>query len=106
MEITSISLTLKLSREVARGTWRGLELGAEASLAPNEQAEIAVQELYGTLRSEFARLWSANGNGKTEQTPTTGGNGAASGQSVEPQVEVAIGQHSEGLATPLEEAGR
>ena len=63
----TIKMSLKLSKETPQG-WRGLELGAEASLAPFEDVTTAAPKLYAQLRSEFAKLWNANGI-TTKQQP-------------------------------------
>ncbi len=68
MEVTTIKMSLKLSKETAAG-WRGLELGAEATIAKTESLEASASALYGQLRGEFAKLWNANGLTASDANP-------------------------------------
>ncbi len=66
MEITTIKMSMKLSKETPAG-WRGLELGAEATLSPRDPFSDATEQLYSQLRAEFTKLWNHNGITETHQ---------------------------------------
>jgi len=65
IEVTNISVRMKLTREVQPGTFKGLELGATALITPDEQGDWrrAQRDLYASLRDQLGALWSTNGNG-------------------------------------------
>jgi hypothetical protein len=65
MRVTEVSATVRYSAE-AKGAWRSVELGAEATLTNSDETlETAQQELYHRLSSQLKALW-ANGNGKAD----------------------------------------
>ena len=97
MQVVTIKMSLKLSKETPAG-WRGMELGAEATLAPHEDVTTAMAALYGQLRSEFVKLWGANGI-------ANGSNG--NGHKQEPAPEVAVGMATvETKAAPAPEPSK
>jgi hypothetical protein len=65
VEVTNISVRMKLTREIQPGTYKSLELGATAVITPDEQGDWrrAQRDLYASLRDQLGALWSANGNG-------------------------------------------
>ena len=65
IEVTTISVRMKLTREVQPGTFKSLELGATALITPDEQGDWrrAQRDLYASLRDQLGALWSVNGNG-------------------------------------------
>lgn len=65
IEVTNISVRMKLTREIAAGTFKSLELGATAVITPDEQGawRRAQRDLYASLRDQLGALWSANSNG-------------------------------------------
>jgi hypothetical protein len=76
MRVTEVSATVRYSSE-AKGAWRSVELGAEATLNNSDESwEQAQAELYHRLGQQLKVLWS-NGGGKAEtqepppQTPTS-----------------------------------
>ena len=65
MRVTKVTANLRYSAE-AKGAWRSIELGAEASLtSSNEDWEAAQADLYHQLGQQLNRFWS-NGNRKVE----------------------------------------
>ena len=65
MKVTKVSALLRYSAE-AKGAWRSVELGAEASLTSStEDWETAQADLYQQLGQQLNRFWF-NGNGKAE----------------------------------------
>jgi hypothetical protein len=63
MKVTTVTATLRYSAE-AKGAWRSIEVGAEATLTNSDESwEQAQAELYHRLGQQLKVLWS-NGNGK------------------------------------------
>jgi hypothetical protein len=52
MKVTNVSATIRYSAE-ARGAWRSIELGAEATIAPSEDWHTAQQDLYAQLGKQL-----------------------------------------------------
>src|SRR5919106_769133 len=68
MKVTTVTATLRYSAE-AKGAWRSIEVGAEATLTNSDETwETAQAELYHRLGQQLKTLW-ANGNGKAETPP-------------------------------------
>ena len=73
MRVTTVSATLRYSAE-AKGAWRSIEVGAEATLnSSDENWETAQSQLYQKLGRQLKTLW---GNGvekdsSEEQTQAT-----------------------------------
>ena len=68
MRVTTIKATLRYSQDTGEGSWKSLEVGAEAELAPNEDWHTAQHGLYRQLGEQMRVLW-ANGNGKGQNSP-------------------------------------
>ncbi len=65
MRVTKVTANLRYSAE-AKGAWRGIEVGAEASLTSNAEDWEAVQaDLYHHLGQQLNRFWS-NGTAKVD----------------------------------------
>ena len=65
MRIQKITANIRYSAE-AKGAWRSIELGAEATLTSNtEDWELAQADLYHHLGQQLNTLW-ANGSARTE----------------------------------------
>jgi hypothetical protein len=70
MKVTTVTATLRYSAE-AKGAWRTVEVGAEATLTNSDESwETAQQELYNRLGQQLKVLWS-NGNGRAETQEQT-----------------------------------
>jgi hypothetical protein len=68
MRVTTVTATLRYSAE-AKGAWRSIEVGAEATLTSGDESwETAQTELYQKLGQQLKTLW-VNGNGKVAQEP-------------------------------------
>jgi hypothetical protein len=67
MNVTNVSANIRYSAEV-NGAWRTIELGAEATVTPNEDWHIAQEQLYHQLGQQMKTLWS-NGSGKAHNGP-------------------------------------
>ena len=57
MKPQKVSLELKLSKEITDGAWRGLCLGSEAMLEPDETLAQGTERLYEELAAEFKLVW-------------------------------------------------
>ena len=64
MEVNKISATIRYSQDTGKGSWKVVELGAEASISDREFWQQAQSELYYQLTHQLRTLWS-NGNGTT-----------------------------------------
>ena len=64
MEVNKISATIRYSQNTGKGSWKVVELGAEASISDREFWQQAQSELYYQLTHQLRTLWS-NGNGTT-----------------------------------------
>jgi hypothetical protein len=70
MRVTTITANLRYSAE-AKGAWRAIEVGAEATLTNSDESwEQAQAELYHRLGQQLKSLWT-NGNGKAETPEQT-----------------------------------
>jgi hypothetical protein len=56
MKVDRVTATLRYSAE-ARGAWRSLEIGAEATVAPDEDWHTAQASLYQQLAQQLQALW-------------------------------------------------
>src|SRR5918996_5537088 len=65
MEVDRVKATLRYSAE-ARGAWRSLEIGAEATVAPNEDWHTAQASLYQELAQQLQALWD---NRRADEAP-------------------------------------
>jgi hypothetical protein len=55
MNVTTISANLRYSAE-AKGAWRTIELGVEATTAPDEDWQAAQVSLYGQLGEQLKAM--------------------------------------------------
>jgi hypothetical protein len=67
MKVTNVSASIRYSAE-ARGAWRSIELGVEATIAPSEDWHTAQQDLYAQLGEQLKTMWS-KGASKVETEP-------------------------------------
>jgi hypothetical protein len=65
MEVDRVKATLRYSAE-ARGAWRSLEIGAEATVAPDEDWHTAQASLYHQLGQQLQALWD---NRRADEAP-------------------------------------
>ena len=65
MEVDRVKATLRYSAE-ARGAWRSLEIGAEATVAPDEDWRTAQASLYQQLGQQLRALWD---NRRADEAP-------------------------------------
>jgi hypothetical protein len=70
MQVERINATIRYSQEI-QGAWKSLELGAEASLEPDENWTIAQQGLYSLLTGQLKALWG-NKNGHSPEHAQNG----------------------------------
>ena len=69
MKVTTVTATLSYSAE-AKGAWRSIEVGAEATLTNNEEEwETAQAELYHRLGQQLKTLWANGANKETQAQP-------------------------------------
>ncbi len=61
MKVTTISATIRFSKDIG-GSWKSVELAAEASISDREFWKQAQSELYYQLGDQLRQLWH-NGNG-------------------------------------------
>ena len=55
MKVDRVSANIRFSQEI-QGTWKSVELGAEATLTPNEDWHEAQTRLYAELTTELRSL--------------------------------------------------
>jgi hypothetical protein len=71
MKVTTVTATLRYSAE-AKGAWRSIEVGAEATLtASDETWEQAQAELYHRLGRQLKTLWNNGNKADQQETPGT-----------------------------------
>ena len=63
MEVSKISTHIRFSKDIG-GSWKSIELGAEASVSDREFWKQSQSELYHQLSQQLRQLWY-NGNGAT-----------------------------------------
>jgi hypothetical protein len=69
MNVRIVSANIRYSAE-AKGAWRTIEVGAEATVDPGENWHTAQQELYHQLGRQMKTLWAnGNGTGKPQSSP-------------------------------------
>ena len=70
MRVTTVTATLKYSAE-AKGAWRSIEVGAEATLTSSEENWVAAQsQLYHKLGHQLKTLWNNSAEkASTEEPP-------------------------------------
>ena len=64
LEVTTISVRMKLTREIQPGTFKSVELGATALITPDEGNDWrrAQRDLYAQLKGQLGALWNGNGH--------------------------------------------
>jgi hypothetical protein len=60
VKATQVSASIRFSKEVHEG-WKSVELGAEASLDPGDDWQLAQQGLYAGLVAQLRTLSGKNG---------------------------------------------
>ena len=68
MKVKTISATVKYSRQLQDGEWKGVEMGAEATIDPGEDRKDAQAALYRELAAQLKELFT-NGPQKALQAP-------------------------------------
>jgi hypothetical protein len=59
MIVEKVAVQLRYSADTGQGSWRTVDLGAEASLEVGETLHGATQALYAEVRQELANIWQA-----------------------------------------------
>ena len=67
MKPQEVELTLKFSREIKDGIWRGIQLGAKATLESGESLAMGMEALYEELQLEGSVLWGRWYKGAAQQ---------------------------------------
>lgn len=71
MKVTTVSASVRYSKPMGDGSFKTVELGAEATLTNSEAWTEAQAHLYGELGSQLKALWTAKSNGNTSSASTT-----------------------------------
>jgi hypothetical protein len=71
MEVTQVAANIRYSKDIGQG-WKTIELGAEATVGPEEDWTICQTGLYALLTSQLRTVWGWNQNG---HSPEPGQNG-------------------------------
>ncbi len=64
MQVEKVSATIRYSQDTGKGSWKVVELGAEANISDREFWQQAQSELYYQLSQQLRQL-RHNGNGAT-----------------------------------------
>ena len=64
MRVTTISATVRYSKPLESGSWKAVELSAEATLDPQEEWLQAQASLYQDLGQQLKALWTSSSNGQ------------------------------------------
>ena len=70
MKVTTVSATIRYSKDTGQGAWKVAEVGAEATVEDNETWTEAQAHLYAELGCQLKALW-ANGAGHKAQGDVT-----------------------------------
>ena len=70
MKVTTVSANVRYSRPLGDGSYKTVELGAEASLSGQESWDKAQAELYEQLGSQLKALWNCKNGGNGSETTT------------------------------------
>jgi hypothetical protein len=65
MKVDRVTATIRYSKD-ENNAWKSLELGAEASIGPEDDWQISQALLYVQLAEQLKSLWSANGHKPSE----------------------------------------
>ncbi len=68
MKVTTISANLRFSKDIGNGSWKVIEIGADASVDPTENWQTAQAALYQQLGQQMTTLWN-NGSSKAVSEP-------------------------------------
>lgn len=63
MKVTTVSASVRYSKPMGDGSYKTVELGAEATLTAEETWTKAQASLYQELGQQLKALWIANSNG-------------------------------------------
>ena len=63
MNITTVSASVRFSKDVGGKQFKTIELSAEGTINANENWREAQAQLYTDLGQQLKALWTANGNG-------------------------------------------
>jgi len=63
MKVTTVSASVRFSKDVGNKQFKTVELSAERTVNPNENWQAAQAQLYVDLGQQLKTLWSSNGNG-------------------------------------------
>lgn len=61
MEVNKISANIRYSQDSGKGSWKVVELGAEASIGERDNWKESQSELYHQLTHQLRSLWASNG---------------------------------------------
>ena len=59
MKVDRVKATIRFSKE-SYGTWKSLEIGAEAIVGTGEDWRVCEKNLYAALADDFKELWNGN----------------------------------------------
>jgi hypothetical protein len=59
MQITGVSATVKYSKQMTDGSWKTVQLVAEAELDFTDDWEVSQRELYRSLAEQLKEVWSS-----------------------------------------------
>jgi hypothetical protein len=68
MQVTTVSAAVRFSKDTGAG-WKVIELGAEASIAPDEDWHICQQGLFANLAAQLKAVWGSKGEPSIEHAP-------------------------------------
>jgi hypothetical protein len=71
MQVNKVTATVKYTQDSGKGAWKSVEIGAEATVGPNESWRVAQANLYRDLGHQLKVLWAQNGGGHA-QSPQEG----------------------------------
>ena len=60
MQVEKVSANIRYSQDSGKGSWKVVELGAEASIGQRDNWKQAQSELYYQLGDQLRSLWSGN----------------------------------------------
>lgn len=67
MKVKKISANVRYSKAIRPGTYKTVELSAEASIDPKESWEDAQVELYHALGQQLKTLWVSTSNSQDSE---------------------------------------
>jgi len=66
MQVDKITLTLRYSKELPTGSWKSIEIGAEAVPSEDRPWQEQQKELYAELAKQLKGLFSGGNSGAQE----------------------------------------